>query len=42
VPIWAHTDWRARFPWLIQGITGGGDGPAPFDLALFGGAGRTM
>jgi YfiH family protein len=36
VPIWTHPDWSARFPWLIQGITGAGSDGPPFDLALFG------
>jgi YfiH family protein len=36
VPIWTHPEWRERFPWLIQGITGAGTAERPFDLALFG------
>ncbi|MFO7259528.1 MAG: polyphenol oxidase family protein [bacterium] len=36
VPWYVHRDWAARFPWLIQGITGRGDGPEPFDLGLSG------
>jgi YfiH family protein len=36
VPIWTHADWRERFPWLVQGITGAGSSGPPFDLALFG------
>jgi YfiH family protein len=36
VPIWTHPEWRARFPWLLQGITGAGTPARPFDLALFG------
>ena len=36
VPLWTHADWTTRFPWLIQGITGAGDGASAFDLALFG------
>lgn len=36
VPLWEHPDWAARFPWLIQGVTGARAGPETFDLALFG------
>jgi YfiH family protein len=36
VPIWTHADWRKRFPWVAQGITGAGGAGPPFDLALFG------
>ncbi len=38
VPFWQHPEWRDRFPWLVQGITGAGDTGAtePYDLALFG------
>jgi len=36
VPWYVHREWAARFPWLIQGITGRGDGPEPFDLGLAG------
>lgn len=35
VPAFTHPGWTDRFPWLMQGITGAGDGQ-PFDLALFG------
>lgn len=35
-PLWTHPEWRERFPWLIQGITGSGAEERPFDLALFG------
>jgi YfiH family protein len=37
VPIWAHPGWVERFPWLVQGTTGSGEGGEPFDLGLFGG-----
>jgi len=37
VPLYIHPDWAGRFPWLVQGTTGRGDGPEPFDLRLFGG-----
>lgn len=37
-----HTEWSARFPWLVQGTTGRGDAGAPFDLALFGSAGSAV
>lgn len=36
VPLWVHPGWATRFPWLTQGTTGAGDGPAQFDLGLFG------
>lgn len=36
VPWYVHREWAARFPWLIQGITGRGDDPEPFDLGLSG------
>lgn len=35
LPLWQHPGWTERFPWLVQGVTGAGEG-APFDLALFG------
>ena len=35
VPFWQHPEWRDRFPWLVQGITGAGE-TEPFDLGLFG------
>ena len=35
MPFWQHPEWRDRFPWLVQGITGAGENE-PFDLALFG------
>ncbi|MEJ2217373.1 MAG: polyphenol oxidase family protein [Gemmatimonadota bacterium] len=35
VPIFSHPDWRTRFPWLVQGTTGRGDGE-PWDLGLRG------
>lgn len=35
VPLYAHPEWTALFPWLAQGTTGRGAG-APFDLGLFG------
>ena len=38
VPIWSHPEWEERFPWLMQGTTGRGDGSAGFDLGLFGSA----
>lgn len=36
VPLWAHPEWQARFPWLAQGTTGRGGGDEPFDLGLSG------
>jgi YfiH family protein len=36
VPLFVHPEWAHAFPWLVQGITGRGEGGAPFDLALFG------
>lgn len=36
VPLWRLEEWRDRFPWLVQGITGAGAGDEPFDLGLFG------
>jgi len=36
VPWYVHREWAARFPWLIQGITGRGEGTEPFDLGLSG------
>jgi polyphenol oxidase len=36
VPLWIHPGWAERFPWLVQGITGTGEGRAPYDLGLFG------
>ena len=41
VPAYAHPEWSAEFPWLVQGITARGSGPDPFDMALFG-TGRTF
>lgn len=35
IPLWRHVEWRERFPWLVQGTTGTGEGE-PFDLGLFG------
>lgn len=35
VPLFRHDDWVARFPWLVQGITGRGGAPE-FDLGLSG------
>jgi polyphenol oxidase len=37
LPLWIHPEWQARFPWLVQGVTGRGEGEEPFDLGLFGG-----
>lgn len=37
VPLYVHEPWAERFPWIVAGITGAGDG-APFDLGLFGDA----
>jgi polyphenol oxidase len=34
--VWAHPEWRGRFPWLVQGTTGRGDGDGDFDLGLSG------
>ncbi len=44
VPLWRHPEWRERFPWLVQGTTGRGEGGTPFDLGLFGSgpAGRAI
>ena len=36
LPLWEHPEWRDRFPWLVQGVTGVGGVDQPFDLALFG------
>lgn len=36
VPLHVHPGWRDRFPWLVQGVTGRGDGERSFDLACFG------
>jgi YfiH family protein len=36
VPLWVQPEWEARFPWLVQGTTGRGSGPEPFDLGLAG------
>ncbi|HEX2205131.1 MAG TPA: polyphenol oxidase family protein [Longimicrobium sp.] len=36
VPLWVHPEWSERFPWLVQGTTGRGEGEAPFDLGLAG------
>jgi hypothetical protein len=36
VPLWVHPEWRAAFPWLVQGTTGRGEGDEPFDLGLSG------
>lgn len=42
VPRFIHPDWADRFPWLVQGTTGRGEGhggrpdEAGFDLRLFG------
>ncbi|HEY8469511.1 MAG TPA: polyphenol oxidase family protein [Longimicrobiales bacterium] len=36
VPWYVHPGWAERFPWLVQGITGRGDDPEPFDLGLAG------
>lgn len=35
-PLFAHPGWRERLPWLVQGVTGRGEAPEPFDLAFFG------
>ena len=40
-PIWTLPEWGEAFPWLVQGVTGRGEDPEPFDLALFG-TGRTV
>jgi polyphenol oxidase len=34
LPVHAQPDWTGRFPWLVQGTTGGG--AAVYDLGLFG------
>jgi polyphenol oxidase len=36
LPLWTQPEWEARFPWLVQGITGTGREEEPFDLGLFG------
>ncbi len=36
LPVWVHPEWSERFPWLVQGTTGAGEGEHPFDLGLFG------
>lgn len=36
IPLWTHPEWSARFPWLVHGTTGRGEGEAPFDLGLHG------
>lgn len=36
VPLWTHPGWADRFPWLVQGTTGGGESDSPFDLGLSG------
>lgn len=35
-PLYVHPVWRDRYPWLVQGMTGRGDGERSFDLACFG------
>ena len=35
VPLYRHPGWAERFPWLVQGTTGAGEGE-PFDLGAFG------
>lgn len=35
VPLYVHEEWHARFPFLVQGTTGRGEGNADFDLGLF-------
>lgn len=44
IPAFAHPEWTERFPWLVQGTTGRGEGAEPFDLRLFGAepVGRVM
>ena len=37
-PLLVHPEWAEAFPWLVQGITGRGAGPEPYDLAIFGDA----
>ena len=34
-PGFTHPEWRARFPWLIQGTTGRGSPAEPFDLGIY-------
>ena len=36
VPLWVHPEWAERFPFLVQGTTGRGEGDEPFDLGLSG------
>lgn len=36
VPLWVNPEWAERFPWVVQGTTGRGDGAEPFDLGLSG------
>jgi YfiH family protein len=35
LPLYGQPEWNARYPWLLQGITGRGTGE-PFDLSFFG------
>jgi hypothetical protein len=34
-PALVHPQWAGAFPWLIQGTTTRGTGPAPFDLGIY-------
>ena len=36
IPGWTHPQWTERFPWLVQGTTGAGEGSEPFTLGLWG------
>ncbi len=36
LPLYVHPEWHERFPWLVQGTTGRGEGAEPFDLRMFG------
>lgn len=38
VPLYRHPEWKTRFPWLVQGTTGRGEGPPEFDLGVFSSA----
>jgi polyphenol oxidase len=38
LPLWHQPEWQSRFSWLVQGVTGRGEGDDSFDLGLFGAA----
>jgi len=35
-PLYVHTEWAVRFPWLFQGTSARGPEDEPFDLSFFG------